>query len=220
MYNNFEFKTKQGTASLNRVILRIYHKMCSTKGAEEMEKVLDRRVLKTRNSLKATFIELLLNEDFDDLTVKVIAEKANIGRKTFYLHYLDKYDLMDAIIDDYFSELAATCERHANLLFDEKAKVWFDFFEKHRLFFKKLFQSTGSYSFRNKFLDFTTDQLFKKADFTYSEDLEIKIRFLSYGVNGIIESFVLQSIKQDTFEVSKQVARLVYNNLDLKIPEG
>ena len=40
-------------------------------------------------------MEMLLDVGFDGITVKEMTEKANISRKTFYLHYLGKYDLLN-----------------------------------------------------------------------------------------------------------------------------
>lgn len=177
-----------------------------------MENVTDRRVLKTQRALKEAFVELLSSKDFDDLSVKTITEHANVGRKTFYLHYLDKYDLMDAVLTDYFDELDHACSANSDLSYDKKAKIWFDFFYKYQLFFSKLFLSKGSYSFRGKLLEFTETQLFKKGEFKSSD--AIKIRFLSFGVTGIIESFVLKQISQDILAVSKQVSKLVSDNIN------
>ncbi|WP_212981769.1 TetR/AcrR family transcriptional regulator, partial [Bacillus paramobilis] len=59
-----------------------------------MEKI-DRRIIKSQNAIQSAFIEMLITDGFDKITVKNITEKANIGRKTFYLHYLDKYNLLD-----------------------------------------------------------------------------------------------------------------------------
>ncbi|AQW22296.1 TetR family transcriptional regulator [Lentilactobacillus curieae] len=181
---------------------------------------MDRRVQRTQESLKTAFTTLLGEYDFDDLSVKMITENANVGRKTFYLHYLDKYDLMDAVIDEYFEELADACKLDKPLEYVDKTKIWFDFFDERRSVFKKLFLSKGSYSFRDKFLKFTSNELIKKSDFKPSEDFNIKIRFLSCGVIGIIESFVLGTITQDVSKLSEQIAELIYGNLGLKVPRS
>ena len=48
---------------------------------------IDKRVEKTRNSIITTFKEMIIEKDFKDITIKELAERANINRKTFYLHY-------------------------------------------------------------------------------------------------------------------------------------
>ncbi|MEG7866054.1 hypothetical protein J0852_25280 [Bacillus paranthracis] len=47
-----------------------------------MEKI-DRRIIKSQNAIQSAFIEMLITDGFDEITVKNITEKANIGRKTF-----------------------------------------------------------------------------------------------------------------------------------------
>lgn len=63
-------------------------------------KVEDRRVRKTKKLLKDSFIELMYEKKVKDITVKDITERADLNRGTFYLHYLDIYDLLNSIEDE------------------------------------------------------------------------------------------------------------------------
>jgi len=54
----------------------------------------DRRSERTRRQLSAALIELMLEQRYDEITVQDIIDRANIGRSTFYAHYLDKEDLL------------------------------------------------------------------------------------------------------------------------------
>src|SRR5262245_43646956 len=54
----------------------------------------DRRVHRTRTALFHALIELILERDYDAISVGEIAEKANVGRSTFYAHFTDKDDLL------------------------------------------------------------------------------------------------------------------------------
>jgi AcrR family transcriptional regulator len=47
---------------------------------------VDRRILKTQESLKKAFIELMSEKNFDDITIQEIVDKANVNRGTLYLH--------------------------------------------------------------------------------------------------------------------------------------
>ena len=66
---------------------------------------MDLRIVKTRKAINDSFYELFEQKDFDKITVKDITEHAQIGRKTFYLHYIDKYDLLGRIVDKKFEAL-------------------------------------------------------------------------------------------------------------------
>src|SRR5438046_3717676 len=55
---------------------------------------VDRRSERTRQLLNVALIELMLEQRYDEITVQDIIDRANIGRSTFYAHYLDKEDLL------------------------------------------------------------------------------------------------------------------------------
>ncbi len=56
---------------------------------------IDRRVARTKGGIRDALIGLIAEKGFDALTVNDIAARANINRGTFYLHYRDKYDLLE-----------------------------------------------------------------------------------------------------------------------------
>lgn len=65
----------------------------------------DKRYLETEQLITNVFIELVETRGYSNVTVKDIAKYANINRNTFYLHYLDKEDLMDHIAKNVFEEI-------------------------------------------------------------------------------------------------------------------
>ena len=56
-----------------------------------------RNAARSRHMIKQAFGELLHEKDLHKITVTDIVERANISRGTFYAHYLDVYDLYNAI---------------------------------------------------------------------------------------------------------------------------
>lgn len=55
---------------------------------------IDRRALRTRATLHGALIRLILERDYDEISVGDIADAANVGRSTFYAHFTDKDDLL------------------------------------------------------------------------------------------------------------------------------
>lgn len=55
------------------------------------------KVDNTLSKIKQAFIILVERDGFHSINVSDIAKQANINRGTFYLHYLDKFDLLDKL---------------------------------------------------------------------------------------------------------------------------
>ena len=54
---------------------------------------VDRRVDRTVTALRKALIDLILEKHYDSITVQDIIDRANIGRSTFYTHFVGKEDL-------------------------------------------------------------------------------------------------------------------------------
>lgn len=64
----------------------------------------DLRIIKTEFAIKKAFINLLKKKPYSKISVTEIVTKAQINRNTFYLHYIDKEDLLNSIVSDGFSK--------------------------------------------------------------------------------------------------------------------
>src|SRR5215207_1076365 len=54
----------------------------------------DRRTRRTRQLLRDAFVALLKEKRYEDISVQDIIERADVARSTFYVHYVDKEDLL------------------------------------------------------------------------------------------------------------------------------
>lgn len=83
------------------------------------ETKIDRRRRYTLSVIQEAFFALLAEVGFAKMTVADICRRAEINRGTFYLHYEDKYALLDALIDEALAaapplegvESATLCQR-------------------------------------------------------------------------------------------------------------
>ena len=55
---------------------------------------VDRRVRRTRFAVQSALVGLMVERDYTTITVADIAERADVSRSTFYLHFADKEDVL------------------------------------------------------------------------------------------------------------------------------
>lgn len=65
----------------------------------------DLRWQRTEFQIKKAFIESLARRPFYQLTITDLIHRAKISRRAFYLHYVDKYDLLDNLEHDLLQQL-------------------------------------------------------------------------------------------------------------------
>lgn len=65
----------------------------------------DRRCVKTKKAIKNVLIKLMSEKKIGEITIKEVADAADINRKTFYSHYTDVNAVLDEIEDDITGEL-------------------------------------------------------------------------------------------------------------------
>lgn len=175
-----------------------------------MDKTTDRRIIKSKKAIQSAFLEMLLDVGFDAITVKDMTEKADISRKTFYLHYLDKYDLLNEIVDGTIEELTELCEKKKDLGFVEGTVLWFYYFENHKPFFNALFSTESTITFRHRLLDFIMEQLnLKLEEVSSQKNTEVLRKFMAMAVLGVLESYVLNQFHVGIEEIAKQVGELL-----------
>lgn len=66
---------------------------------------MKKRHTETENYLKQALAKLLLEKNFEEITVSDLTRTAGINRGTFYLHYVDKYDMMNQLKYDTLNDL-------------------------------------------------------------------------------------------------------------------
>ena len=59
----------------------------------------------TRARIKAALAGLIGDKGFEELTVSDLTRRAGINRGTFYLHFVDKYDLLDQLEGEVIAQL-------------------------------------------------------------------------------------------------------------------
>lgn len=178
---------------------------------------VDRRIIKTQEAIKKAFIELMLEKNLDEITMQDISNRANVGRRTIYLHYLDKFDLLDKLIEEHINELRILCQSASELSFTQGNLIWFEYFERNQAFFSTMLTSKGAPLFRIRFLEFVIEELKSEVDVTSGRNQglskDIILRFFGAAIVEIVETWFTNGLKESTQVVAEQVGILLDRNL-------
>lgn len=102
-----------------------------------MEKI-DPRIKRTKKLLKDSLKELMLkSDDYTDITIKELCDKAEINRRTFYLHYDDIDEIVLEIQDDFTKEFYERTKEYDHIKDVEPVlSVFFDIHDENPIYEK------------------------------------------------------------------------------------
>lgn len=90
-------------------------------------------------------IELMMEQEFDQITMQDISDRADVSRRTIYLHYADKFDLLDKLIEEHINEMRELCESaDDDADVEVMVRVFRECLESHYLFFSAILTSKGN----------------------------------------------------------------------------
>ena len=183
---------------------------------------IDSRVLKTEQAIKEAFMELVKEKGYNQVTVSDICKKSSINRNTFYLHYLDKDDLvgkmlktaystMDNALKDYAIKYKTSMRRISEVQIRWGIRNLLLFMESDKELYKTILQDESL----NGYIDVMAKMLKKHI----AELLDISnasgnmiYEYAFSGMFGLIKQWVLYS-PTNIYVTSKIVAKLAYTNL-------
>lgn len=174
---------------------------------------MDRRIKKTRQLIMNTFIDLLAEKGFEKITINDIAERANINRGTVYLHYVDKFDLLDKCFETYVELLIPHCANNANTNLDANAfQSLFEYLENNFTIYKLLLSNEGFGNFRSRIytiLAQTVTEVISLKPKSNAISNDITTHFLTSGFIGVLEWWINNSIPCNVKEITEQLVFLL-----------
>lgn len=183
---------------------------------------IDSRVLKTEQAIKEAFMELVKEKGYNQVTVSDICKKSSINRNTFYLHYLDKDDLVGKMLKTAYSTMDNALKEYTITYKTSMRKIseiqirWgirnlLLFMESDKELYKTILQDESL----NGYIDVMAKMLKKHI----AELLDISnasgnmiYEYAFSGMFGLIKQWVLYS-PTNIYVTSKIVAKLAYTNL-------
>lgn len=154
----------------------------------------DSRVRRTKRLIRQGLVDLAKTKRLNKITVKELTDHIEINRGTFYLHYKDVYDLVDALEDELYADFDTKLSSYTGeALLKSAVDVCEDFcnhFYEHKDLYSTFLGVNGDAQFAHRLgerLNERVHEIFKsifpkmdetKYDFTYF--------YGKYGLIGLI----------------------------------
>lgn len=108
---------------------------------------LDPRVKRTKKMFKEALKELMLkHKDYMEITVKELCDKAELNRRTFYLHYEYIDDVLLEIQEDFSKEFYEATKQYDHIRdIEPVVRVFFDIHDKNPIYEKIILSPAEDY---------------------------------------------------------------------------
>ena len=157
---------------------------------------MDRRIKYTKAIIRENFLTLLEKKDITNITVKELCEISDINRGTFYRYYVDIYDLLGIIKQEFtdevkYSSSIVNIQDHSIYSF---TKGILSIFENNKKLVKILFNTDRNSLFLNDVLEIVYDKCINRWTSFHpeidEEELENGVVFIFNGALGVINYWI------------------------------
>jgi len=145
----------------------------------------DRRTLKTKKFLAEALKELILEKEYDEITIQEITDRANVGRSTFYAHYESKEQLLVGNIN--FQEtLIDTPDDAKGYPLGINVSYLFSHNKEHLMLYKAMSGNRSIDILGNYFIELCTSKIIEnlKRQFQYSKKGQQILRYKAEAAAG------------------------------------
>ena len=119
---------------------------------------MDRRVKKTERAFMQALLHFLEEKDIKQITVKELCDHADMNRSTFYLHYLDIYDLLDKTEQNMVDAIYTPINKNnSRILYDILST--FEYIKEHKKDYRVIFSVNMGSGFVRKLTNKVTEHI-------------------------------------------------------------
>ena len=180
---------------------------------------MDRRVKYTKSVIEDTFLSLLEKKDIGDITVTEICAIADINRATFYRYYVDIYDLLKNIQDNFIEEIKVSNPmiNLPNYSVYNYTKEILEIFVRNKKLVKILFDTNNSIYFINEVLEIAYEKCSRKWFDNFPEmdedELEYAAVYVFNGALGVINYWIKNNFDKDTETMARGIEKLTLDGI-------
>lgn len=182
----------------------------------ETTKKPDRRIAKSKSAIKNAFVKLMSKKDINNITIKDIADLADVDRKTVYNYYKGSYEILNEIEDELVTTIT---EAVKSVDFEPTQTSAMKIFEKisdaissNVEFYSNLMRIDSKSQLVKKMivcLNSQTKETLLKQNVSSSTDIDTLSTFITAGVLNAYYKWFNSDRQISISDFSKQVAELV-----------
>lgn len=177
----------------------------------------DLRIRKTRKLIREAFIKLIDNKGFNAITINNIADMAMINRSTFYLHFTDKYDLLQRTKEEAIQNIMELVAPETHIIegkleyasFVENISAILKTIEMDALFYKMILNNKELSEIRNEM----ENVLKQKLDRSFSGQILISrdlfLELLTSLYVSAIRWWLNNEMKYSAYFMAEQLVKLL-----------
>ena len=167
----------------------------------------NKRRKETRDKISKVFITLLQTKEINEISVTDICKLAKINRSTFYVNYLDIYDLVDHIGKELEQEVLFLYQEEKDTKNNSNDFLkLFKHIKENQIFYKTYFKLNMDQNF-----------IIREYDYNLSKELyddkyiDYHMEFFKAGLNAIIKKWLSNGCKESP-ETIENILKSEYQN--------
>lgn len=175
----------------------------------------DIRYQRTHKSILQAMIELLKVKNFDQITVKDICEQAQISRSGFYLHYLDKFDLVEKYQLYFIRESNERITKERSRSRHDFTLLLLHYLKDEGQLMSLLLSSNGSSEIQNNMKQMmqknARDFILPYIDISLTNSTEERyfLVFLSNAMLGVVQEWINSNQKETPEDIVKLLDKII-----------
>lgn len=148
----------------------------------------------SQEKIEKAFIELIQSKELNEINVTTLVKKAQINRSTFYVNYIDIYDLADKIREKMYHDILELYKEEA--IKQEHSYNYLKLFKhikENQIYYNTMFKLNFD------FTDYCNSPTNKEEAIKYlgtDKNLEYHIAFFKAGISAIIKKWLLNGCKE------------------------
>jgi AcrR family transcriptional regulator len=184
----------------------------------------DRRIIRTKRFIRDALTELMEEKGFEGVTVRDLTKKADINRGTFYLHYQDKYDLLEKSENEVIQEIKEFIKKaNPNEIVSTNLKeqplpfivALFEYIQENARFMQVMLGPKGNPGFYLKIKEVMKTNMLEKLKLIDNKisplvPLEYLMSYVTSAHLGVIQHWLEQDMKQSPREMALTLASMTF----------